>query len=106
LLTHRARRLASRADWTAGSNNAIKIPMTAIATSSSTSERPLDVRAFRDTNFTSLPRESSENGSLNTSPQIKKVRLIKQQRYVPATHQPSPGPARLSQEDEPNDQRE
>src|SRR4051812_18999869 len=40
LLTHCARRAASRADWIAGSNNATRIPIMAMTTSSSTSVKP------------------------------------------------------------------
>ena len=40
LLTHWARRAASRAACTAGNNNEIKMPMMAITTKSSTSVKP------------------------------------------------------------------
>ena len=40
LLTHWARRAASRADWTAGSSSAISTAMIAITTSSSISVNP------------------------------------------------------------------
>ena len=44
LLVHWVRRAASRAAWTAGSNRAVKMPMIAITTRSSTRVKPLEIR--------------------------------------------------------------